>query len=125
MRCRDHAILEILAKAYGSLTEVVRSQEVRLQKIEGRVEERAALLPPSAMDPRSRINKIVREGAQHQGIDFPVAWSNLYRDFGYRTHSSPTVAAKNRGMKILDYIEVEGQLNVLEAVALELYGVPS
>jgi len=69
--------------------------------------------------PRDHVNQIVRDYAHRAGVDFSTAWGDLYREFGYRTNSAPKVAAKNRGMGVLDYLESEGLIETLEAVAME------
>lgn len=115
-------IMEIMAKAYSSLTEVVRSQESRIQRIESRVEERQALLPAPQIKPRDRVAMIVREYAVKSGNGYPEVYRELYREFGYRTNTNPTQCAKNRGTSVIDYIDSEGQIEILEAVAMDLWG---
>lgn len=92
----------------------------RLAKIEQKVEERQALLPPPSIKPRDRINMIVRDFADSTK-DYQSAWNELYRQFAYRTNTNPKLCAKNRGMTVIDYIETEGQLDILESVALEIF----
>lgn len=106
--------MELVFGAIGKLDE-------RLAKIETRIEQRQALLPAPSMKPRDHINKIVREYANNNHVHFPDAYARLYREFGYRTNSNPSVAAKNRGMTIIDYIESEGQIETLESVAVEIF----
>ena len=65
---------------------------------------------------------IIREYSTRIGVDYAGAWSELYRQFGYRTNSNPSISARNRGMKIIDYIDTEGQIETLESIALELFG---
>lgn len=96
--------------------------DARVSRIEARVEERQALLPAPEMDLRSQVNAVVRQGATAAGIPFAQAWGDLYRDYGYRTHTSPKVAAGNRCMAIIDYLDAEGQLGTLLSVAVDLYG---
>lgn len=108
--------MELIA---GIVSAVFANLETRMGRIESRVAERAALLPPPQIKPRDHVNQIVRKYAEANGIDFPTAWGDLYREFGYRTNSAPKVAAKNRGMGVLDYLESEGLIETLEAVALE------
>lgn len=106
----------------GIVTQIFEKLNGRVEKIEGVVDQRRALLPAPTVKPRDNINRIVRDFATKNKIDFRAAWGELYRDFGYRTNTSPTVCAKNRGMAILDYIEAEGMLDLLEAVAIDIYG---
>ncbi|MDO5576539.1 MAG: BRO family protein [Fibrobacter sp.] len=109
----------LMAKAFDRLTAITESQEKRLSNIETKFEQRKALLPPPNIKPREHINMIVREYATKNAIPYNLAWNELYRQFSYRTNSNPKVSAKNRNMTILDYIDVEGQLEVLESVAVE------
>jgi hypothetical protein len=117
---------QMMASAFEKLVRITENQQamlmdqnVRLGKIENRIEERAALLPAPQIKPRDHVNQIVRKYAERVGMDFSSAWTDLYREFGYRTNSAPKVAAKNRDMGVLDYLESEGLIETLEAVALE------
>ena len=104
-----------------TVSETIKRLDGRMSAIEDKIETRTALLPAPQMKPRDHINKIVREYAHAKGISFTDAWSRLYRDFGYRTNSNPSTAAKNRSMTIIDYIEAEGQIDILESVAMEIF----
>lgn len=108
-------IAALVARVVAPLTD-------RMDKIEARIDAKQALLPAPTMDEKSQVNKIVREYAVSVGEPFGKAWADLYRDFGYRTHTNPTASAKNRGMAIIDYIEAEGQLGTLLAIAVDMYG---
>ena len=103
-----------------TVAETMKRLDERVAKIETRVEERQALLPAPQMSRRDHINKLAREYSARTGGNFAEAYSMLYREFGYRTHSAPSIAAKNRGMAIIDYIEAEGQIDTLEAVAMDI-----
>lgn len=113
---------QMMAEAFNRLAKISDDQNARLSKIEHRIEERQALLPAPQLHPRDHVSMIVRDYAAKSRSDFREAWNNLYKNFGYRTNSNPGQCAKNRGMKIIDYIEAEGQIETLEAVALEIYG---
>lgn len=104
-----------------TVSETMKQFDERVTKIESRVEARQALLPAPSMSPRDHINKLAREYANRHSIGFSEAYTTLYREFGYRTHSNPSISAKNRGMAIIDYIEAEGQIETLEAVAMEVF----
>lgn len=106
--------MELVFGAIGKLDE-------RISRIESRVEERQALLPAPQMSRRDHINKLAREYATKTGVNFSESYSTLYREFGYRTRTNPSLSAKNRGMTIIDYIEAEGQIDTLEAVAMEVF----
>ncbi len=78
-------------------------------------------LPAPQLDPRSHIIKLANEYVSKTGIEHRDAYTMLYREFGYRTHCNAILSAKNRGMKIIDYIDSEGQIETLEAIALEAF----
>jgi hypothetical protein len=87
----------------------------------GNISENKPLLAlPSEVDVRTRINIIVKRYASDHNIEVKSAWGELYRNYGYITHSNPCICAKKRGMKIIDYIEAEGQLEELELVARKM-----
>ena len=103
----------------GVVAAIMAAMNTRVEKIEAKIEQRQALLPPPQIKPRDNVNKIVREYAHAHSIEHSVAFGDLYREFGYRTNTDPRRAAKNRGMAIIDYIETEGMIETLEAVAIE------
>lgn len=115
--------LRSIARGIELLEERQRSQEIRLQNIETRIDQREALLPAPDIKPRDHVTKLVREAAHRTQIEHREVWNNLYREFGYRTNTNPMVCAKNRGMTIIDYIEAEGQLEVLESVAVDFLAI--
>lgn len=116
---------EMMARAFETIAETQKMQENRLHKIEERIEERKSLLPAPQIKPRDHINMLVRSYASDSGNSFKDCWRELYRQFGYRTNTNPKKCAENRGMGILDYIETEGQIEILEAVAMDVFGVSS
>jgi len=103
----------------GVVAAIMAGMNTRVEKIEAKIEQRQALLPPPQIKPRDNVNKIVREYAHAHSIEHSAAFGDLYREFGYRTNTDPRRAAKNRGMAIIDYIETEGMIETLEAVAIE------
>lgn len=113
---------EMMARAFETIAETQKMQESRLHKIEERIEERQALLPAPQIKPRDHINMLVRFYVSESGLSYKDCWRELYRQFGYRTNTNPKKCAENRGMGILDYIETEGQIETLEAVAMEIFG---
>lgn len=102
-----------------SLTSMTQRLDERVAKIESRVEQRQALLPAPEVKPRDNVSRIVRKYANDNGIEYGPAWGELYREYGYRTNSNPSIAARNRGMAIIDYIEAEGMIGTLEAIAID------
>lgn len=111
--------LEVIA---GIVSGIMKNLDSRLSNIETRVEKRAALLPAPELAPRDRVNMIVRKHVENTGISYLAAWGELYRQFAYRTHSNPKASAKNRNMTVLEYIEAEEQIDILESVAMDLFG---
>jgi len=103
-------IAEKLLMAVGNL---VMSSQPQGQRMIGNT------APP--LDSRSNIVKTVNEYVAKTGTPHRDAYTNLYREYGYRTHCNAILSAKNRNMKIIDYIDSEGQIEILEAVALEIF----
>jgi len=115
---RDIAIISQIVSV--TVSETIKALDGRMTNIEKRIDDRKALLPPPEIKPRDHINMIVREYAGKHNIPHGKAWSELYRQFGYRTNSNPSQCAKNREMPILEYIEAEGMIETLESVAIEV-----
>jgi hypothetical protein len=103
----------------GIVASVMANLTARLGNIENVIDQRRALLPAPEVKPRDNISRIVRKYAHDNGIEYGPAWGELYREYGYRTNSNPSVAARNRGMAIIDYIEAEGMVGTLEAIAID------
>lgn len=116
---KDISIISKIVSA--TVAETIKQLDGRISIIENRVEQRAALLPAPQIAPRDRINMIIRNYASKKGVEYSAAWSELYKQFSYRTNSNPSLCAKNRGMKIIDYIETEGQIDILESVAQDIF----
>jgi hypothetical protein len=109
-----------IAEAMSAIATVVKSIGDRVNVIENKIEQRQALLPAPGIDTRTHITKIVREFAAKNNIEYRDAWRELYKEFGYRTHSNPSIAAKNRNMTVIDYVDAEGQIETLLSVAMEV-----
>ena len=103
----------------GIVASVMANLTARLGNIENVIDQRRALLPAPEVKPRDNISRIVRKYAHDNGIEYGPAWGELYREYGYRTNSNPSIAARNRGMAIIDYIEAEGMIGTLEAIAID------
>lgn len=112
----------LMAQAFNTIAETQRNIDSRVRIIEGAIESRKALLPAPSIKPRDHVNMLVRNHATKARIEFKDAWKELYQQFGYRTNSNPSVSAKNRGMPVLDYLDAEGMIETLEAVAIEVFG---
>lgn len=112
---------ENMTRAFEYISKTQAMQEERLSKLEHNFEERKALLPAPGIKPRDHINMLARSYAKTTETSIKEAYGELYRQFAYRTNSNPRICAQNRGMAILDYIETEGQIEVLESVAMEIF----
>ena len=114
--------IEMITKIVSvTVSETMRQLDSRVNTIEKRIEERQALLPAPDIAPRDRINMIMRQYASNNGKGFQEVYNDLYRRFNYTHKCNVNLSAKNRGMPIIEYIEVEGMLDDLEAVAVSNY----
>jgi hypothetical protein len=84
----------------------------------------AALPAPLDLQPRDALRKLVDGYARTQGGGpaYQAAWSELYREYGYRYHRDIVRAAKNRGQSVLDYADAEDIIGQLYLLAAQLYG---
>lgn len=117
---KDLSIISALTA--GIVSQIMANLDKRVEKIEGRIEQRQALLPAPQIKSRDHISMIVRAYCKAQDRDFSDAWNELYREHAYRTNTNPKAAARNRAMTTLDYIEAEGMIETLEAIALDVFG---
>lgn len=112
--------IELIARVVSmTVAETIKQLDTRMTKIEGKIEQRQALLPAPPIEPREHINMIVRDYSARNKIEFRDVWKELYKQFSYRTNSNPSISAKNRGMTIIDYIESEGMMETLESIAID------
>lgn len=103
----------------GIVAAVMANLNQRVSVIEPAIDQRKALLPAPEVKPRDNISRIVRKYAHDNGIEYGQSWRDLYREYGYRTNSNPSISARNRGMGIIEYIDAEGMIGTLEAIAIE------
>ena len=103
-----------------ALTRNTENLDKRMTVIEQKIEQRKALLPAPQIDPRNHIVRLVTDHVAKTGLEFREVYRNLYREYGYRTHCNASLCAKNRGMKIIDFIDSEGQIEILESIAMEI-----
>lgn len=110
--------IEIITSVVSlAVSKTVERLETRITSLEKTVGEQKQLPWNNEIDIRTRINVLVRKFATERNLDIKDVWLRLYKLFGYKTHTNPSVSARNRGMRIIDYIESEGQLDVLEKIA--------
>ena len=111
--------IEMITKIVAvTVAETMKQLDGRVNVIEKRIEKRQALLPAPDIAPRDRINMIMRQYASTNGKSFQEVYNDLYRRFNYTHKCNVNLSAKNRGMPIIEYIEVEGMIDDLEAVAV-------
>lgn len=110
--------IEIITSVVSlAVSKTIERLETRISSLEKTVGEQKQLPWNNEIDIRTRINVLVRKFATERNLDIKEVWLKLYKLFGYKTHTNPSVSARNRGMRIIDYIESEGQLDVLEKIA--------
>jgi len=108
---RLESLMEKLLLVTGNLLQVQQSNQTQ---------EKRVLLPAPQLDSRSHIKKLIDEYVSRNKIEHGDAYRYLYREFFYRTKCNATLCAKNRGMKTIDYIDDEGMIETLEAIAMEV-----
>ena len=108
---RLESLMEKLLLVTGNLLQVQQSNQTQ---------EKRVLLPAPQLDARAHIKKMIDEYVSRNKIEHGDAYRYLYREFFYRTKCNASLCAKNRGMKTIDYIDDEGMIETLEAIALEV-----
>jgi hypothetical protein len=108
-------IRETITAMVPVLVEVVRGT-IPQQQI-------AALPAPVELSQRDQLRRVIN-GYAHRSGDHAGAWRELYTQFYYRYHRNIRECAKNRGMDTLDYVENEGIMGDLLALAVSIYGQP-
>ena len=103
-----------------TVAKTIEQLDNRMKNIENRIEERQALLPARKKDSRAHITELVRNYAFNHNMSYNNVYSLLYREYGYRTHSNPTVSAYNRHITTIEYIEQSGNIEILESIAIEM-----
>lgn len=103
-----------------TVAKTIEQLDNRMKNIENRIEERQALLPARKKDSRAHITELVRNYAFNHNMNYNNVYSMLYREYGYRTHSNPTVSAYNRHVTTIEYIEQSGNIEILESIAIEM-----
>jgi len=104
-----------------TVAETIKQLDGRMTNIEQKIEERKALLPAPEIAPRDRINMIIRDYADRNRMPFATAYSELYKIFNYTYGCNVNASAKHRGVAIIEYIESEGLIENLEAVAVSKF----
>ena len=116
---RDIEIISTIVSM--SVAKTFEILDKRVEKLESKVEERKALLPPPSISPRAHITQLARKYVSETGSEYHEAYAMLYSEYNYRMHENASLCAKNRGIKVIDYIEDEGNIEILESIAMELF----
>lgn len=103
-------IVEKLAETVAGMPSIMMQMAGKNQKQLPAVQE---------LSQRDQLRQAVNSYASKVG-GYREAWGNLYQQFYYRYHRNVKECAKNRGMDTLDYIEEEGLLHDLLALAIQL-----
>ncbi|MBP0006247.1 MAG: hypothetical protein J7642_21435 [Cyanobacteria bacterium SBC] len=98
-----NAIVDLQQAAAKALAEVPRSDT-----------------PAPQVTTRAKINRLVRDFAQREGLDYRQVWRRLYTEAYYRLHVNFRQRAKKRGGTALDAVEAAGMLDELYAIASEV-----
>lgn len=115
---KDIAIISQIVSV--TVSETIKALDGRMTNIEQKIEQRKILLPAPQLDAREHIKKLIDEYVSRNKIEHGDAYRYLYREFFYRTKCNASLCAKNRGMKTIDYIDNEGMIETLEAIAMEV-----
>lgn len=115
---KDIAIISQIVSV--TVSETIKALDGRMTNIEQKIEQRKILLPAPQLDARAHIKKMIDEYVSRNKIEHGDAYRYLYREFFYRTKCNASLCAKNRGMKTIDYIDNEGMIETLEAIAMEV-----
>lgn len=109
---------EMIARVTSKIISEILDKKID-DKIEKKFESKQSLLPAPQKNDRDNVNQIVREYSVKKGIEYSKVWGMLYSEFYYRVHRNVRVCAKNQEMGIIDYIETEGLMPELLAIALD------
>jgi hypothetical protein len=77
-------------------------------------------LPAPQIATRDELRRIINKAGRASG-DYSGGWNLLYQEIYYRMHRNVKECAKNRDMDTLDYIEAEGILPEVVAIAREIF----
>lgn len=109
---RLESLMDKMLVAMGNMMILQQSDTTKPQE--------RVMLPAPQLDPRAHVKKLIDQYVSRNQIEHSSAYRYLYSEFGYRTKCNPALCAKNRGMNTIDYIESEGMMETLEAIAMEV-----
>lgn len=132
MSDKDYNLVSILVQSQAKMMEAQAETNNLIVKVLSKIDsvfqmktisekDNLVRLPVSIpdMDIRSEINKTIRDYAVKENMPFNVVWDLVYTDFNYIYHTNVKVKAKNKGVSVISYIEAEGKLSELLAVAIK------
>jgi len=118
---RDLDMISAIVSRTVAMT--IQQLDVRLSKIEGRVEERAALLPAPKIEDKDAIRQLVAKEAEFSHREHSSVWNELYTACYYRRMGNFKVQAKNAGARsVIEYIDSVGVAGDVLAVAVDMWG---
>jgi DNA-binding Lrp family transcriptional regulator len=118
---RDLDLISAIVSRTVSMT--IQQLDVRLSKIETRVEERQALLPAPKIADKDAIRQLVAKEAEFSSREHSSVWNELYTACYYRRMGNFKVQARNAGAKsVIDYIDSVGASGDVLAVAVDMWG---
>lgn len=115
---RDIAMISQIVSATVSAT--VKALDNRVSIIEDKVKEKAIVIPQT-IEPKKNIEKLVNEYVHRTHEEYSTVRSRLYREFDYRYRHHSAQSARKSKMTTIAWIESIGQIEELEAVAIELF----
>lgn len=110
-------------------------QESRIQRLEKLEETRSihaveseklllSLPEPTKQAPQRTVRSLVVEYinsyAQNSGIPHAVVWGKLYKEYSIRTKVNLRMRAKASKLPVLEYVEQNGDIEILYAIAKEI-----
>lgn len=103
------------------ISQIVASTVISvMSQFTGQLQQNQKALPPTPIkDARAHVCELVRNYAKNSNLSYRDVYTMLYTEYGYRTHSNPSRSALNRQMPIIDYLDSIGQMETLEAVAID------
>ena len=109
---------------YEKLKLFRKAVEERMEKLilEGDIEDRERIINDllynvDLAEKRQRVNQIVKYGNE----DVVSRWRLLYGEFNLKYHKDVYRCAKNRGIKVIEYIDQIGMMEELYELAVKLF----
>lgn len=115
--------LRVMSANTAAIMAMLDETRSRVDKVEYKQHQRAALLPAPQKDARAELTQLVNSYAhQQKDGDFRAAWGDLYKEVYYRMRTNVRVRARNEGVNPVDIMEQEDMLDSACAIMGELLG---